>query len=93
MLRCCLGGAGNLPSLSAHFLPQYGGCFHEPDVCMEIGGLCLCLHFLITFCWPGRRGDLLGQLGGIRSEADGKRWSLLKGLSQLAKGCVVEDER
>lgn len=92
MLRCCLGGAENLPSLSAHFLLQYGGCFHEPVVYMEIGGLCLCLHFLITFCWPGR-GDLLGQLGGIRSEADGKRWSLLKGLSQPAKGCAVEDER
>lgn len=53
---------------------------------MEIGELCLCLHFLIIFCWPERRADLLGQLDGIRSEADGKRWSLLKGLSQLAKG-------
>lgn len=36
----------------------------------------------------GRRGDVLGQLDGIRSEAVGKRWSLLRGLSQLAKGCA-----
>ena len=36
----------------------------------------------------GRRGDVLGQLDGIRSEAVGKRGSLLRGLSQLAKGCA-----
>lgn len=55
---------------------------------MEIGGVCLCLHFLIAFCWLERGWDVLDQLDGIRSEADGKRWSLLRGLGQFAKGCA-----
>lgn len=36
--------------------------------------------------WGG--GHVLGQLDGIRSEVDGERWSLLRGLSQFAKGCA-----
>lgn len=66
----------------------------RPDVCSFLGDplhgswWSLCLHFLIIFCWLGTGGDVLGQVAGARSEADGKRWSLSRALRQLAKGCA-----
>lgn len=89
-----LGWYCNLPILSAHFLPQW--CIFPWTRCLHFfrGSITWKLwhlfmpYFLITFWWLKRREDIWGHLVGISSEADGKRWSLLRGLSQLAKGCA-----
>lgn len=94
--------ARNLPSLSEHFFPQYGGYFHEPEVwvlfvcllaCLLAQGFC-CIGISEVVCAFSSLSHFVGEgMYGVSWMAlgqrqTGRRWSLLRGPSQLTEGCA-----